>query len=206
MKALLYDMGGVLVRTDHEAVFRHWSNAAGEPIANLRRRWQASEAYRAFEVGSIDFEEFAASLARQLQITLSLEDWQSGWNQLLAGTFDDVLAQAERIGDAIPQCIFTNTNPVHEACWRKLYGHRLTAFRHIYVSSSISRRKPNADAYRHVAEDMGFACEDITFLDDNADNISGAEAVGMQTVHVTDPSVAARFLASVHVKGGDASL
>ena len=53
---------------------------------------------------------------------------------------------------------------------------------------------------------MGFACEDITFLDDNADNISGAEAVGMQTVHVTDPSVAARFLASVHVKGGDASL
>ena len=202
MKALLYDMGGVLVRTDHEAVFRHWSSAAGEPIANLRRRWQASDAYRAFEVGSIDFEEFAASLSRQLQITLSLEDWRTGWNQLLAGTFDDVLAEARRIGGAIPQCIFTNTNPVHEACWRRLYGHRLTDFRHIYVSSTIGLRKPNQDAYRHVAADMGFPCEEITFLDDNADNITGAQAVGMQTVHVTHPEVAKRFLTSVQVAGG----
>ena len=202
MKALLYDMGGVLVRTDHEAVFRHWSSAAGEPIANLRRRWQASDAYRAFEVGSIDFEEFAASLSRQLQITLSLEDWRTGWNQLLAGTFDDVLAEARRIGGAIPQCIFTNTNPVHEACWRRLYGHRLTDFRHIYVSSTIGLRKPNQDAYRHVAADMGFPCEEITFLDDNADNITGAQAVGMQTVHVTRPEVAKRFLTSVEVAGG----
>ena len=202
MKALLYDMGGVLVRTDHEAVFRHWSSVAGEPIANLRRRWQASDAYRAFEVGSIDFEEFAASLSRQLQITLSLEDWRAGWNQLLAGTFDDVLAEARRIGGAIPQCIFTNTNPVHEACWRRLYGDRLTGFRHIYVSSTIGLRKPNQDAYRHVAADMGFPCEEITFLDDNADNIAGAQAVGMQTVHVTHPEVAKRFLTSVQAAGG----
>ena len=197
MKALLYDMGGVLVRTDHEAVFRHWSSAAGEPIANLRRRWRAGDAYRAFEVGSIDFEDFTASLSRQLEITLSPDDWRSGWNQLLAGTFDDVLAQADRIGDSLPQCIFTNTNPVHEAHWRTLYGHRLTTFRHIYVSSTIGLRKPNADAYRHVATDMGFPCEEITFLDDNTENIAGAKAVGMQAVHVTHPTVAERFLASV---------
>ena len=201
MKALLYDMGGVLVRTDHEAVFRHWAAASREPIANLRRRWQVSDAYRAFEVGNIGFEEFAASLSGQLEITLSLEDWRKGWNKLLAGTFDDVLAQAERIGDTIPQCIFTNTNPVHEARWRELYGHRLAIFHHIYVSSTIGLRKPNAEAYRHVAADMGFRCGDITFLDDNAENIAGAEGVGMETVHVTEPAVAEHFLASVGVVG-----
>ncbi|MXY54056.1 MAG: HAD-IA family hydrolase [Gammaproteobacteria bacterium] len=81
----------------------------------------------------------------------------------------------------------------------------LTAFRHIYVSSTIGLRKPNAKAYRHVADDMGFACREITFLDDNADNIAGAEAVGMQTVHVTHPAVAERFLASVHVAGDGSS-
>lgn len=52
---------------------------------------------------------------------------------------------------------------------------------------------------------MGFACREITFLDDNADNIAGAEAVGMQTVHVTHPAVAERFLASVHVAGDGSS-
>ena len=110
-----------------------------------------------------------------------------------------MLAQVERIGNSLPQFIFTNTNPVHEAEWRKLYGHRLTTFRHIYVSSTIGLRKPNIEAFKHVAADMGFPCEEITFLDDNADNIAGAEAAGMQTVHVTHPTVAERFLASVRV-------
>lgn len=190
-------MGGVLVRTDHEAVFRHWSNASGEPIASLRRRWHVSDAYRAFEVGDIDFEQFTTSLSRQLRITLPLEEWRTGWNQLLAGTFDNVLAQVERIGTTIPQYIFTNTNPIHEAHWRKLYGHRLTTFRHIYVSSTIGLRKPNIEAFHHVATDMGFPCQEITFLDDNADNIAGAEVAGMQTVHVTHPNVAERFLESL---------
>ena len=199
MKALLYDMGGVLVRTDHEAVFRHWSSASGEPIAHLRQRWRVSDAYRAFEVGSIDFEEFTASLSRQLGITLPVEEWRTGWNALLAGTFDNVLAQVERIGNSLPQCIFTNTNPVHEAEWRKLYGHRLTTFRHIYVSSTIALRKPNIQAFKHVAIDMGFPCEEITFLDDNVDNITGAQAAGMQSVHVTHPNVAEDFLQSVRV-------
>lgn len=197
MRALLYDMGGVLVRTDPEPVLDYWAEAGAEPVANLRRRWRITEAYRRFETGKIDFAAFSAALGRQLGIALSEDDWLTGWNRLLAGTFEGVLERAARIAGSLPQFIYTNTNPAHEARWRELYGHRLTPFRHIYVSSTIGRRKPDPDSFRFVAADMGYACEDIVLLDDSADNVAGAREAGMQTVHVTSPEVAEAFLDGV---------
>lgn len=194
MKALLYDMGGVLLGTDPEPVLDYWARAGGEPVEKLRRRWRITQAYRRFETGEIDFPALSAALGRQLGVAMSEDDWLTGWNLLLGGLIEGVLERAERVAALLPQCIYTNTNPAHEARWRELFGDRLAPFRHIYVSSTIGRRKPDPDSFRFVAADMGYACEDIVLLDDSADNVAGAREAGMRTVHVTTPAVAEAFL------------
>ena len=68
-----------------------------------------------------------------------------------------------------------------------------TPFEKIYVSSEIGMRKPDAHAYRWVVDDMRTVPERVLFLDDNAENITGAQDVGLKTVHVraADDAVAA---------------
>ena len=81
-----------------------------------------------------------------------------------------------------PLFAFTNTNPTHEAAWRARYADALDHFEEIYVSSTIGLRKPDQQAFEYVADAMQLAPEQILFLDDNPENIRGAEASGLNTV------------------------
>ena len=45
-------------------------------------------------------------------------------------------------------------------------------------------RKPDREAYDFVARDMGFAAEEILFVDDRRDNIHGGKVAGMQTARI----------------------
>jgi putative hydrolase of the HAD superfamily len=61
-------------------------------------------------------------------------------------------------------------------------------------SSEVGMRKPNADIFALTVERLGSAPERTLFLDDFPWNIAGAEAYGLQTMHVTDPVAAAAAL------------
>ncbi|MNC96516.1 Alpha-D-glucose-1-phosphate phosphatase YihX [compost metagenome] len=60
----------------------------------------------------------------------------------------------------------------------------LRVFRRVFVSCEIGKRKPDAEAFRAVAADMGFPESRILFFDDSLENVEGARAVGMRAVHV----------------------
>jgi putative hydrolase of the HAD superfamily len=61
-------------------------------------------------------------------------------------------------------------------------------------SSEVGMRKPNADIFDFTIERLGSRAERTLFLDDFPWNIAGADAVGLQTMHVTDPVAAAADL------------
>jgi putative hydrolase of the HAD superfamily len=62
----------------------------------------------------------------------------------------------------------------------------LETFTHHTFSHRLGVAKPDPGIYRHAAEGLQTAPEHILFIDDRADNISAAAAVGMATIHYTD--------------------
>ena len=86
------------------------------------------------------------------------------------------------------------TNNVREwGSWRTLWdADNLVDV--VVDSCEVDMRKPNADIYELTVERLGSPIERTLFLDDFAWNIAGAEAVGLQTMHVTDPVAAAAAL------------
>jgi putative hydrolase of the HAD superfamily len=58
-------------------------------------------------------------------------------------------------------------------------------------SCAVGIRKPDPAIYRLMLERLGVAPERCLFLDDIATNVAAAEVLGMATMHVTDPAVAA---------------
>lgn len=57
----------------------------------------------------------------------------------------------------------------------------------IVDSCQVGLRKPNRAIFELTVERLGTATERTLFLDDFAWNIAGADAAGLQTMHVTDP-------------------
>jgi putative hydrolase of the HAD superfamily len=61
-------------------------------------------------------------------------------------------------------------------------------------SCEVDMRKPNADIFELTVDRLGTSMQRTLFLDDFPWNIAGAEAVGLQTMLVTDPVAAAAAL------------
>jgi putative hydrolase of the HAD superfamily len=113
---------------------------------------------------------------------MSREAWRSGWNDVFVGAYPGVQAALSELSVSLPLYAFTNTNPTHEAAWRARYPEELNHFEEIFVSSRMGLRKPDLAAFEQVIAAMGLAPERVLFLDDNPENVAGAESAGLTTV------------------------
>lgn len=197
MKALLLDLGGVVIDIDPRACFAHWAEAAGEDIERIAARWRVDDAYQALEVGAIGFAEYVERLSSRLGIALAEDAWRRGWNALLREPFQDVVEVLPQVASRLPLYCFSNTNAEHQAVWQRRLGDALAPFRKIYTSWELGCRKPDVESYLRVADGMGMAPGDILFLDDNSDNVAGAQAAGFDARQVTGPAMTLNVLRSL---------
>ena len=186
-QALLLDLGGVVLDIDPHACFAFWATAAGVDAHLIASRWSVDDAYKAFEVGAMGFAEYTDSLSRRLGVTLTEEQWMTGWNALLRGPLPEIADILPAVARRMPLYAFSNTNPVHEVVWRRQLADLLGWFRKVYTSCGLRLRKPDATAYLAVADDMGVEPSAILFVDDNAENVAGARAAGLRAWHATSP-------------------
>jgi putative hydrolase of the HAD superfamily len=86
------------------------------------------------------------------------------------------------------------TNNIREwGAWRTLWeADELVDV--VIDSCEVGLRKPNAEIYELTLGQLGSVAGRTLFLDDFPWNIAGAETVGLQTMHVTDPVTAAAEL------------
>ncbi len=184
IRALLLDLGNVVLEIDFRRVFDYWATHANVEVDRLYDRWSLDDPYKRHEVGEIDFATYLHYLERKLEIELRLEHWLKGWNALFVATYPEVHTRLPRVADSLPVFAFTNTNPTHQQYWSRQFPEALYRFQKIYVSCEIGLRKPDVEAYEHVARDMGFRPDEILFVDDSRDNVDGARAAGMTTTWV----------------------
>ena len=88
------------------------------------------------------------------------------------------------VKDQVPCFAFTNSNPTHQIFWMSSYQRVVESFHQIFVSSDLGLRKPEREAFEAIADATGIDLDAMLFFDDTEENVRGAEAVGMQAIHV----------------------
>lgn len=193
-KAVLLDLGNVVLGVDFRRVFSAWAEAANVSEQVFYDRWQIDDAYADHETGKIDFDQYADRLAERFKVNLSREQWRDGWNSLWTEPFHSVIELLPAIASRYDLYAFTNTNDTHAECWRALYGSALRPFEHIFVSSEIGVRKPHVDAFHYVCRAAGSEAGHTLFLDDTLENVKGALDAGLQAHHVASENDVASHL------------
>jgi putative hydrolase of the HAD superfamily len=179
---ILFDIGGVLVELT--GVSRLIEMIEEEiSIEELWRRWLTSPSVRQFESGGCTPEEFARNLIAEMNLPAEpaqiIAEFVS-WVRCLYPGIEELLAE---LSSRYTLACFSNTNELHWPLMRDEFGLG-RMLHHCFVSHQIGLLKPDADAFRHVAEQLGVTPERILFLDDNIINVEGARSVGMHAVRV----------------------
>ncbi|MEG3163890.1 HAD family phosphatase [Sphingomonas sp. PB2P19] len=90
--------------------------------------------------------------------------------------------------DAAGVPLFAITNFSHEFWppFRAREAALFDRFRDVVVSGEEKMVKPDAAIYHLALDRFGLRAEHAVFVDDNADNVAGADAVGMHAILFTD--------------------
>jgi putative hydrolase of the HAD superfamily len=195
--ALLFDLGGVVIRIDFDRAIARWAALASCDEALLRQRFSHDLPYQRHERGEIGAAEYFAALRLSLGIDLDDRQLIDGWNAIFIEEMPGISGLLARAAQRLPLYAFTNTNPVHEACWAQHFAGVLGHFAKIFTSSAIGLRKPEAAAFAFVVGEIGVPAGRVLFFDDALENIEGARSCGLQAVHVTSDGDVAKTLAAM---------
>ena len=194
IQAVAFDFGGVISKTLFET-HPHSEEALGLAPGSLQWRGpfdaDSDELWRRMQADEISERDYWLTRAREVGAMLG-EEWNT-MQQLVtrvrghnpaAMLRPEALASIERMAEAgFALAILSNEL---ELFYGEDFRERLD-FLHrfsVIVDASYSDiLKPDPRAYERCLDQLGLAARQCLFIDDQARNIAGAQAVGMHTVH-----------------------
>ena len=198
--ALLFDLGGVVIAFDFGRAFQLWALRAGCDPSTLEERFTLDDAYERHERGEIPASAYFAALRESLKIELSDQEFIDGWNDVYLGLvpgMGDLLRSLGSICHSLRSPIRIRPTRAPGSVSTR---NDLKPFDAIFVSSDLGYRKPDPEAFRFVARNMGFEPREVLFFDDSPGNVEEARTAGMQAVMVHSIADARRALSQLGVE------
>jgi glucose-1-phosphatase len=193
-KAVLFDLGGVLIDIDFGRAIASWAPYSALAPEALRQAFKHDAPYERHERGEISAMQYFKHLETTLQLTASAEQIERGWNAIFVGEISRTRQWVEDLRGVVPRYAFTNTNASHMAAWSKLFPGVVGAFERIFTSHQLGLRKPERAAFDRVCLLTGTPAASILFFDDLVENVRAAEEAGLQAVLVKSPDDVAAAL------------
>lgn len=186
-KALLFDLGGVLIEIDFARALHAWAPFSQLSDAGLRATFRQDEHYERHERGQIGSEAYFRHLIQTLQLNADVAEVERGWNSIFVREIVETRTMLEVARRQIPCFSFTNTNASHMATWTQLFPEVLGVFDNVFASYQLGLRKPEREAFARISELTAISPEHIVFFDDLQENVDGAVAAGLQGILVRSP-------------------
>lgn len=185
VRAIFFDFGGVIMRTEYQAPRQHLAERLNMEYEDLVRLVFESETSRKASVGAATADEHWAAVIRKLKRpapeTQSIRDEFFGGDVLDLGLIQLIraLRGKYKVG------LISNA-------WDDLRGYISRekfddAFDAMIISAEVGVVKPEAKIFQFALEQVKVPAGDALFVDDFAENIAGCEKIGMKGLHFTDP-------------------
>ncbi len=154
------------------------------------------------EIGELTLDEwFDGVRARAPEVLgqpINMDAYLTFMAEMPVGVHWPVVHKArELLARGVPIALLTNNVKEWGDHWRATFPVD-ELFEIVVDSSDVGMRKPDPRIYLLTCERVGVAPDASVFVDDNAENIAAARALGMETVHFgEDPFVAVAELDAI---------
>jgi glucose-1-phosphatase len=181
IKAVYFDLGGVIVRTEFQSPRERLADRLGLSYEELSGVVFESRSAKEAGVGKISEDEHWKNVARVLHRPLKERE------TLHKEFFDGDIIDRELIAFIRTLRPKYKTGLISNA-WdglRPYMEHEkfADAFDHLTISAEVGMMKPDAAIFRYALDKLGVKPKEAVFVDDFPENIAGCEAIGMHGIH-----------------------
>ena len=184
IRAVVWDLGGVILRTMDWSLRSQWEDRLGLPRMQLTRLVFESDASRRATLGQATDDDVWQSVADVLHLDTLTRD-RLRRDYFARDQIDSALMEFIRgLRSRVRVGMITNAWP---GIRRYLVDEFkiADAFDPLIVSAEAGIAKPDPRIYQLALERLGIEPAEAVFVDDFEDNAAGARWVGMQAVHFT---------------------
>ncbi|MDX1663577.1 MAG: HAD family phosphatase [Candidatus Promineifilaceae bacterium] len=182
IKAIIFDIGGVLVRTHDHSPRREWERRLHLAERESEKIVFGGEMGTKAQAGAITDEALWEWIRGHL--ALDEEGLNSFRNAFWAGDRldEDLVALIGRLGEQYQTAVISNATDALRATLSGKYPIADT-FDLIVCSAEEKVMKPETEIYQRTLERLGRTPQEAVFIDDNAENIAAARAMGIHVIH-----------------------
>ena len=187
MPWVLFDYGGVVSQPPSPAEVASLAGAAGVSVpalAGVYWEWR-----RAYDLAELDAPGYWRQVGRSLgrgfseaEISELVRLDSMSWLRMQAGT---VALIEDLAATGLPLALLSNApGELAEA----ISALPVAAyFGHLLFSCQLKHAKPDPECYNRALARLGASAEDVIFIDDRAENVAAAGALGLRPVLFTSP-------------------
>jgi epoxide hydrolase-like predicted phosphatase len=192
IRAVFFDLGGVIVRTEFQAPRQRLAERLGMEYDDLVKIvFDSDSGYKA-TVGEISSDEHWASVIQRLKRPAS--ELLAIRDEFFAGDIVDrtLLDYIRSLRDKYKTGLISNA-------WGDLRDYIVKekfddAFDKMIISAEVGAAKPELKIFQIALEQFGVSPNEAVFVDDFLINIEGCEKVGLKGIHFKDPESALQQL------------
>jgi epoxide hydrolase-like predicted phosphatase len=192
--AVIWDMGGVLLRTEDPAPRNSLAQKLGVTVQNLLEIVFMSESSRRAERDDLPIEEHWKYIQRELHLgDMNIDFFRE---EFFAGDQVDIdlVNYIGSLRSAYKTGLLSNAWISTRAFLFNRYPPFFAAFDAVIFSAEVKLRKPEKQIYTHILEKLDVAPSQAVFIDDYSLNLEGAAALGLHTIHFQSPAQARQEL------------
>ncbi len=188
VKALLFDLGGVIVDLDYKKTANAFENIGLQNAEKAYSQFHQTDLFNLFETGHISSEEFLAEIQNEITNQVSLSEITKAWNSMIIGFQHSKLEKIKKLSEQVPCYLLSNTNEIHLSYIEQLlqemgFKHFLNIFESCYFSHQIGKRKPHKETFEWVLNQMNYDAQDVLFIEDSPQHIEGAKSAKLNTFY-----------------------
>jgi len=188
IRAVLFDIGGVLLRTEDQGPRRKWEVKLTLPPGGLADAVFNSDVAMAASVGNATQVDVWRSVAERFKLDdAALRHLQ---RDFWAGDrLDEALVEFMRgLRPTYKTGIVSNAWLGVRAFYAQWFGLDDGLVDAMIYSGEVGVAKPDPRIYQIALRQLDVQPQQAVFVDDFVENVKGAEAVGMQVVHFKTPA------------------
>lgn len=181
VKAVIFDLGNVLVDFDHHIAANRVSGFCDKSPKEIFDFFFDSELTGLFEEGKIAPEEFFIKVKHELNLRLDYAGFLPIWNEIFFLTEKNrlVYETAGRLANNYRIALLSNINILHFDYLTKNFPV-FDIFRDLFLSFELKLKKPDPLIYKKVLNILNLPAEEVFYTDDRPELVSEAKRLGIR--------------------------
>lgn len=185
LAAIAFDLGNVLVKSDHFRFCRPFAALVNLTPEEVYVAVFGSDLEPGYDTGRVSSEEFYRRVMDRFGLSLPYPRFCELWNDIFA-PLEDMEQTVARLAARYPLYLLSNTNPLHFQYIKEHYP-LLRHFRRFILSYEVGNRKPEPGIFQALIREMGQPPERCLYLDDILPFVEAARSHGLAAWHFISP-------------------